>query len=510
MDQWRLTDNFLSAKNASPKKIHYLRKVIKESNCKNMKLSSIATLIGLSIIALTSCKETPAANGPQPEELLGSFEYDGNTYGIRSVVVYELGNDTQLWISETAGYKTVDEIEKSIGELVITVPNSKLGGQKETFEQKGNFIRYDEKENSGICMVSCAIDKASGNISFEFSSQALKTGATNAIAGRYSGPYSAYNEQSLANEWAYNRKKAPLTSAEFIEMEDGSPSRFILYSSDYEAIDFTIAADKIGKTVSVSTNNVPAGTSVLFDDGEEFKLKGSYGSIKVSIENETMTASLSLTNEGGKTLRAEYAGDFNKSLGNKFDRCIFHSGSDGYGYNGKFFINDMAVTEDSHLTFRFTPGAAENQSTMTDGNLVPTLRISRSMINKGKIDLSKTEDDWSFTYHTFQVYSYDASQPDRTTAAEGSTVSVNKGDNGQYEIDLEVSYPVDKVITRDKVDENGNIVYTEVHKTDEFGTPLYDADDNPIMEKVPVKEQVTIQVPTTIDLYYNSSTSNDK
>ena len=272
-----------------------------------MRLSSIAALIGLSIITLISCKDTPAPEGPKPEELLGSFEYDGNTYGIRSVVVYELGNDTQLWISETAGYKTVDEIEKSIGELVITIPNSKLGGQKETFEQKGNFIRYDEKENSGICMVSCAIDKNSGNISFEFSSQSLKASASNAIAGRYSGPYSTYSEQALTNEWAYNRKKAALTSAEFIEMEDGAPSRFVLYNSDYEAVDFTIAADKIGKTVSVSTNNVPTGTSVLFDDGEEFKLKGSYGSIKVSIENETMTASLSLTNEGGKTLSYDEA-----------------------------------------------------------------------------------------------------------------------------------------------------------------------------------------------------------
>ena len=475
-----------------------------------MRLSSIAALIGLSIITLISCKDTPAPEGPKPEELLGSFEYDGNTYGIRSVVVYELGNDTQLWISETAGYKTVDEIEKSIGELVITIPNSKLGGQKETFEQKGNFIRYDEKENSGICMVSCAIDKNSGNISFEFSSQSLKASASNAISGRYSGPYSTYSEQALTNEWAYNRKKAALTSAEFIEMEDRAPSRFVLYNSDYEAVDFTIAADKIGKTVSVSTNNVPTGTSVLFDDGEEFKLKGSYGSIKVSIENETMTASLSLTNEGGKTLRAEYNGNFVKSLGNKYDRCIFYSGSDGYGYNGKFFIKSVAVTEDSYLTFRFTPGQAENESTMTDGNLIPTLKIARSMVNKGRIDLSKTEDDWAFTYHTFQVYSYDASQPDRTTASAGSTVSVKKSDDGQYEIDLEVAYPVEKVITRDKVDENGNIVYTEVHKTDEFGTPLYDADDNPIMERVPVKEQVTIQVPATVDLYYNSSTSNDK
>ena len=170
----------------------------------------------------------------------------------------------------------------------------------------------------------------------------------------------------------------------------------------------------------------------------------------------------------------------------------------------------MNVREDAQITFQFTPGAALQEGMMTDGNLIPTLKISRSMLNNGEIDLSKTEDEWSFTYHTFQVYSYDAAQTDRPRASEGSTLSVTKTDNGQYVIDLEVAYPVDKVITQDKVDENGNIVYTEVPKTDQFGTPMLDANGDPIMEKVPVKEQVTIQVPATIDLHYNSSTSNDK
>ena len=473
-----------------------------------MRLSAIASLIGISLVALCSCKENITPAGPEPEELLGSFEYEGNTYGIRSVVVYELGNDTQLWISETAGYKTVDEIENSIGELVITIPNSKLGGQKETFEQSGKFIRYDDKESYGFCMIKCNLDKSSGNISFEFSSQNLKA-VTNAIAGNYSGPYSEHKEQALENQWAYNRKRVNLTSAQFIEMEDGAPSRFILYSDGYESVDFTIAADKLGKTVNVTTVNIPTGTSVLFDDGEEFKLKGSYGSIKVSIENETMTASLDLTNEAGKTLRAEYNGAFTKSLGNKYDRCIFNSGSDGYGYNGRFALASLSTVEDANLTLKFTPGSAAEKSTMVDGNLIPTLKISRAMINKGEIDLSTTTEDWAFTYHTFQVYSYDAEQADRPRAAEGSKLSVKKTDDGQYEVDLMVSYLVDKVVTQDKRDENGNIIYTQIHKTDEFGTPLYDDNGDPIMEDVPVKEQVIIKVPASIDLYYNSSTAND-
>jgi hypothetical protein len=61
---------------------------------------------------------------------------------------------------------------------------------------------------------------------------------------------------------------------------------------------------------------------------------------------------------------------------------------------------------------------------------------------------------------------------------------------------------IQKIVTTDKVDENGNIVYEEVQKKDENGTPLFDKDDNPIMEQVPVKIQTPIDVPASIDLFF--------
>ena len=64
---------------------------------------------------------------------------------------------------------------------------------------------------------------------------------------------------------------------------------------------------------------------------------------------------------------------------------------------------------------------------------------------------------------------------------------------------------ISKPVTRDKVDENGNIVYTSVQKTDDFGSPLYDKNGDPIMEQVPVKETVNVDFPTSIDLYYNQA-----
>ena len=176
------------------------------------KLSAIVISLAAALAAV-SCEETPQST-IQPEEVLGSFVYEGNTYNIRSVVVYELDNNqTQIWISETAGYTTVDEIEASVGELVITIPDSKIGKGKQSFEQEGNFVKYDDKVNSGFCTLKCDLDSDNQMISFEFSSQKLKA-AQNAIEGSYSGPYSVYTLEELENQWAYNRQPKNITAVE--------------------------------------------------------------------------------------------------------------------------------------------------------------------------------------------------------------------------------------------------------------------------------------------------------
>jgi hypothetical protein len=64
---------------------------------------------------------------------------------------------------------------------------------------------------------------------------------------------------------------------------------------------------------------------------------------------------------------------------------------------------------------------------------------------------------------------------------------------------------ISKHITQNKVDENGNIVYTEVPKKDEFGTPMLDNNGDPIMETVPETETVMVDFPTTIDLYFSQA-----
>ena len=106
-----------------------------------MTISSRIAILALTTLAFIACDNKEQTEMGQ--ESLGSFVYEGDTYQIRSVVLYELDNNqTQIWISETAGYTTVDEIEASVGELVITVPDSKIGQGKysDDKELEGRFI----------------------------------------------------------------------------------------------------------------------------------------------------------------------------------------------------------------------------------------------------------------------------------------------------------------------------------------------------------------------------------
>jgi hypothetical protein len=288
-------------------------------------------------------------------------------------------------------------------------------------------------------------------------------------------------------------------------MEDGEPSRLVIYDNDTRAIELRLAKKNIGVPVTIGGSSTPIETEVIFDNGEEFKIKSSYGRILVVPTNDNISISIKLTNDGGKTLAANYEGAYRFRYANKANRCVFDSGSEGYGYNGKFELKGLNVSETANdITFRLTPGE-HLENGIVNTNLAPSFKVSKKLLNEGEIDARNTTEAWEFSYDIFQVYSYDASSPDRTRANEGSVFSVERNDNGKYTLNIEVSYMISKPVTRDKVDENGNIVYTEVQKTDEYGTPLLDEDGDPIMETVPVKETVMVDFPTTIDLYYNQA-----
>lgn len=473
-----------------------------------MKISvKLIAIIFAAIAAFASVSCEKSESNIKPEEILGSFTCDGNTYNIRSVVVYPLDNgQTEIWISETAGYTTVEQIEASVGELVLIAENSLIGNGKHTYgpEEKIKFIKYDGKTNSGFATIKCIIDEDNNTIDLEFSSAELKS-SLNAISGSYKGPYSNYSVPALNNQWAYNRQAKDIVSADYFEMEDDSPSKLVIFDNEGEAIELVIPEEHVNTELTIRSSDTNKPT-IKYDNGDIFEIYA--GKIKIEVPEKTNDAKktlnvhLKLTNSAGKTLRADYQGAYRHRFGNKENRCIFDSGSEGDGFNGKFLIDAMKVSKSSNeVTFTFTPGE-HTASGSTDMALIPTLKVASEFVNAGEVEIKSTAYAWHFFYHNFQVYSYDADYEDRTTANPGSIMNIECDENGMYTVNLEVSYMIQKIVTTDKVDENGNIVYEYVQKKDENGTPLLDENDNPIMEQVPVKIQTSIDVPASIDLFF--------
>ena len=472
-----------------------------------MKISNRLTAIVLSALAALSTMSCDKPAPVEPEDNGNSFTYEGNTYKVRSVVLYELENNmTQIWMSETAGYTTVDEIEASVGELVLTIPTKHIGNGKQSNEETkpGNLIRYDGKRNYGYYTFTCYKDESNKTITVEFSSEELKSGATHAIKGSYSGPYTEYTLTELDNQWAYNRAARDITGVDYFEMEDGEPSRLVIYENNNKAVELTLAKKHIGVPVTIGGNSTPNETEVLFDNGEEFKIDSSYGRILVVPSENNISISIKLTNDGGKTLAANYTGPYRHRYGNKANRAIFDSGM-SVNLNGKFTLNSMQVTETATgITFRFTPGSHTDEKGTVDMVKIPTLKTSKSLVNQGDVNIDTTPHPWEFTYNTFQVFSSGESNPERPTASSGSILNVECDNNGNYTINLEVTHMITKPEYRDVVDENGNVIMEWKQKY-ENGVPVFDADDNPVMEESPVQERVEILVPTSMDLYFSQA-----
>ena len=463
-----------------------------------MKIStrlSAIVLSALAAISIISC-EKPV---PEPEDNGNTFTYEGNTYKVRSVVLYELENNmTQIWMSETAGYTTVDEIEASVGELVLTIPTGKIGNGKQSANESnvGNLIRYDGKRNSGFYTFTCNKDESAKTITIEFSSQNLKSSAKNAIEGSYSGPYSEYTLAELQNQWAYNREARAITGVDYFEMEDGEPSRLVIYENDNKAIELTLAKKHIGVPVIIGGSSTPAETEVLFDNGEEFKIESAYGSISVGLSNEQIAVSIKLTNEGGKTLTANYTGAYRFRYGNKTNRCIYSSGSEGgNGYDGTFLLSSMKVSESDKVTFTFTPGEHLGGGQIFATN--PTLTVDNSLIGLGEVNTQDISYALSFKYYTFQL------DTQHTEAIPGSVINVEKSSDGTYTVNAELAY-VSGTVTkyRDMVDENGNVVTEWVEEFDELSGEI-------IQVEKAKQEEYQEDVITTIDLFYNGPATND-
>ena len=466
-----------------------------------MKISAkLTAVIFAAIAAFASVSCEKIESNIKPEEILGSFSYNGNTYNIRSVVVYTLDNgQTEIWISETAGYTTVEQIEASVGELVINMRTAKIENEDEQSEDKPKdnlWIKYEGNINDGKHIIKCSLNKNNTTISLDFLS--INSDFTNKIEGSYNGPYTDYSVPDLNNQWAYNRQAQDITTADYFEMEDGKPSRLILYYKDGKAIELTIPKADVGPEINIKADeaNKYSSTSVTYDNGEEFNIFSGQIQIITDRISKNLKVHIKLSNSAGKTLRADYQGAYRHRFGNKTNRCIYSSGSEGgNGYDGTFLLSSMKVSESDKVTFTFTPGEH------LDGGQIfatyPTLIVGKSLINAGEVNTQEISDVLSFKYYTFQL------DTKHTEAIPGSVINVEKSPDGTYTVNAELAY-VSGTVTkyRDMVDENGNVVTEWVEEFDELSGEI-------IKVEKAKQEEYQEDVITTVDLFYNGQATND-
>lgn len=467
-----------------------------------MKISAKLTAIifaAIAAFASVSCEKSESSI--KPEEILGSFTYEGDTYNIRSVVLYPLDNgQTEIWMSETAGYTTVEQIEASVGELVISMRTADIVNGNELSEnspKENLWIKYDGTINNGMHVIKCETNESSKTISLNFRS--TNTDFSNKIEGSYNGPYSDYSIPDLNNQWAYNRQAQDITTADYFEMEDGKPSRLILYYKDGKAIELTIPKADVGPEIVIQAGqaNKYSSTSVTYDNGEEFDIFSGEIQIITDRISKNLKVHIKLSNSAGRTLRADYQGAYRHRFGNKTNRCIYSSGSEGgNGYDGTFLLSSMKVSESDKVTFTFTPGEHLDGGQIFATN--PTLTVDESLIGLGEVNTQDISYALSFKYYTFQL------DTQHTEAIPGSVINVERSSDGTYTVNAELAY-VSGTVTkyRDKVDENGNLVYEWV-LSDEF-----DEDGNQIKVERVAQEEYQEDVITTIDLFYNGPATND-
>ena len=476
-----------------------------------MKISAKLTAVifaAIAAFASVSCEKIESSI--KPEEILGSFSYNGNTYNIRSVVVYKLDNgQTEIWISETAGYTTVEQIEASVGELVINMRTAKIEIEEEQSEKnpKDNlWIKYEGNINDGEHIIKCSLNKNNRTISLDFLS--INSDFTNKIEGSYNGPYSDYSVPELNNQWAYNRQAQDITTADYFEMEDENPSRLILYYKDGKAIELTIPKADVGPEIVIEADeaNKYSSTSVTYDNGEEFNIFSGEIQIITDRISKNLKVHIKLSNSAGKTLRADYQGAYRHRFGNKTNRCKYDSGS-GNLYDGTLVIGSMKLSQSkTDVIFEFKPGE-QASDVQFDPNRLPILTISKDLFNslkeEGEINTQDISEPWTFTYHDFYLASYDKSAPDRPTAIPGSVFGIKENTDGTYSVNIELSY-VAKTVTkyRDMVDENGNVVTEWVEEFDELSGEI-------IKVEKAKQEEYQEDVITTVDLFYNGQASND-
>lgn len=407
-----------------------------------MKFTSFVKAGALAITAIlvaAGCDNPD--NGPviNEEPRTNFFSFEAYSFDINSAVQYDKGdNYLEIWLSPVSGLTSSKEIKANGDYVVLNTHKSFLGGRDRFNSQtsKESYIRFGDRKfsygNEGTAYIEAEI--VNDSLKVEFLAEKLYTKNTHVppaaiLSGEYKGKFTVEKEMPYANDWGYDREHAAIEKAVVTTREDRYNSIITLYEAGgIEAIRIELPDDSIGKEFLLTSSETPEDIN-LYVSENKYALKGAAGTIKTSVEEETVVVSISLLRNGSQ-LRVEYTGSY-ESETVKLNRFIYDYEGESAYEGTHTIVKLMAEDNGSTLKLFFSPSEGY---TISDANSthMPILTVPASVVNTGKNAFMELT-GWEFAYDMMQAWPYEDEY--RPHPAETDWIEINREGN-VYEVEF--------------------------------------------------------------------------
>lgn len=307
-------------------------------------------LLATSAFILSGCEETtPVQQGTVEEiEYTNSYEYDGNTFDVKSVVRYETETTVEMWLSPSEGLKSIGDVVENGNYGVVSVNRTYLGG-RDLFKKSGTYAGFNEmrfsKGQNAKAYIEMSFEEE--NVTIQFKIETLFSEGE-AVGKEFSGNYKgSFVDHSLVldNQWSLNRIAKNITGGKvFItsDSEYNTQTRFSFFDDEaymHEAFSLTIPEESIGSDITDLGDVI----EITYDNGKKFDLASSANITRLitSLTDNLATIDMDLVN-GNNYLAANFSGniELNEKKPNHIACKIYEKNG-----NGDF----------EHLTTRRTP-----------------------------------------------------------------------------------------------------------------------------------------------------------
>lgn len=398
-------------------------------------MSKISILMVLALAAVVSCQDRVEPVVPEePIDVANEFQYDGQTYKIKSAVRYTTGSTVELWLSPVANLYSIGEVVSNGNYVVLSINKSSLNG-KDIFRKDGSFIRYNDLMLSygmnGLAFIENSFTPKSVSVAFE--ADALYSSDNKLVKKTISGTYEgAFVDHSmyLDNQWAYDRVPVDITGVHVYTETDAqynTTTTFHIYDDkamSREAVKITVPEASVGQDI-VQLDKI---LSLQYDGGKDFKLVNSANILRLNLaktgDNVALDMDFACENE---YLAASYLGECttDEMKPNHIAVTMYEKDPDTGNFNKtgverqtlrKLFVETSAGKQ----FFKF---AVNSSDTAADG-MIPVIG-----------GLSSSLTDGAYHYEAAVRFAYTGySSVISAQSCKNSTIRVHEDGNGNYKV----------------------------------------------------------------------------